>query len=138
MGIVEFLTARYDEDAAAVGLGSEPSNWCDRASGVHYEPARALADIAAHRAIVEWHQNWPGFIEKPSKMVVEDLEPKGENSWGDKVLGMTYRMEREYAWTTQEKYRATFGDEPPTAPTLRMLAAVYRDHPDYDPEWSMD
>lgn len=50
--LTEFLLARIAEDEAACGGGDEPENWCDRATGVHYDPARVLAECEAKRRIV--------------------------------------------------------------------------------------
>ena len=38
-------------------------------------------------------------------------------------------------WLTEQEYVKKFGEAPPTAPMIRTLAAVYKDHPDYRPEW---
>ena len=90
-----------------------------------HDPARVLAECAAKRRIVEWHQNWP---------VLARTEPELEFSQTG-VGDLAARMMQRIAWLTEREYRTRFGDEPPTAPILRMLASVYADHPDYDEAW---
>lgn len=36
-----------------------------------------------------------------------------------------------------KQYRDRFGEEPPTAPILKLLAKVYDTHRDYNPDWSL-
>jgi hypothetical protein len=94
-----------------------------------HDPARVLADCAAKRAIVEWHKAWPVLLSSPAK--VEDVEARR----GDPTA-FVMRAVQQVEWTTQQEYVARFGTEPPTAPMLRHLAAVYSDHLDYRPEWA--
>jgi len=147
--IVEFLTARLDEDeavareAAADSFGGpgEPkwkayrvdqegmSIWSADTKLAAYEyevpvtrhvsrfdPARVLADITAKRAIVAIHQ-----------------PEQGPDTW--------YWLQRRCkgCGSTWHKW---LPDRPPTeigpergCPTLRALASVYADHPDYREEW---
>jgi hypothetical protein len=53
--ITEFLTARLADDERACGGGDDPESWCDRATGVHLGPDRALAELEAKRRIIELH-----------------------------------------------------------------------------------
>jgi hypothetical protein len=85
---------------------------------------RRLAEPEAKRQIVELHKSWPVLVEGPPEMTK-----------ADSLSDMTFRLTRQIAWLTQEEYRKRFGDEPPTTPMLRALAAVYADHPDYREEW---
>lgn len=87
---------------------------------------RVLAECEAKRAIIEWHKNWPVLVETP---------PNFEPTVLDDPQSMTLRMTKQIAWLTQQQYRERFGDEPPTAPMLRHLAAVYADRPGYREEW---
>jgi hypothetical protein len=94
------------------------------------EPApdvRMLAECAAKRAIIKQHEEWPVLVEgKPhTEEVSNDLQ------------SMAYRMTREIAWLTEREYVKRFGVEPPTTPMLRALAAVYKDHADYDEDWAL-
>jgi hypothetical protein len=111
--LVEFLTARLDEDEAvarAVPAYSQRFGFsetfishdgeytqADSAFVDHHDPARVLADVKAKRAIVAEHVN-------------------GE-AWCDFCRG---GLESDWC----------------TCRTLRHLASVYADHPDYDATWT--
>ena len=86
-------------------------------------PRRMLAECAAKRAIVKQHEDWPVLVER-EPTITSDFQ------------SMTFRMSHEMAWLTEREYINRFGIEPPTAPMIRTLASVYKDHPDYDPEWA--
>ena len=90
------------------------------------DPTRVLAECAAKRAIVELHQQWPVFVEKAPTYNDVALD----------VNEMAFRATREILWLTEQEYRKRFGDEPPTTPMMKALAAIYSDHHDYDPEWA--
>lgn len=139
MKITEFLLARITEDEA-VALeaieGYAPDAWDNPASSGNYFPAdiafwdrhtpsRVLTECAAKRAIVTQHESRPVLVERDPLI----------SSGVDVSHGMTFRMSREIAWPTEREYVKRFGVEPPTAPMVRTLAAVYRDHPDYRQEW---
>jgi Family of unknown function (DUF6221) len=132
MDIAEFIRARLDEDEAAaraaagrapgpwVGafkqVTSEPSSaeisivatteWSDTSHHIErWEPARALREVAAKRAILAIHEPLPSVYGEPP------------------VCGACWPQPR-----------------PGTHPlwpcsTVRPLAAVYSDHPDYRAEW---
>ena len=94
-----------------------------RLQRVSLSPERALAELAAKRAIVALHESWPVLVEgKPELEASSDAD-------------MTMRVSQQMAWLTNQEYRKRFGDEPPTAPMLGALAQVYADHPDYREEW---
>lgn len=84
-----------------------------------------LAVCAAHRRIVELHRDWPVLVETEPTFDRDDTDP----------ASMTFRMSKQIAWTTEQKYREQFGDEPPTAPILRALASVYADREGFRAEW---
>lgn len=95
-----------------------------------HDPARVLAECAAKRAIIEWHKSWPVLVETPFEFgssVDSSSDPHR----------ITMQLTRRQMWLTEQEYRVKFGAEPPTAPILRMMAAVYCDHPDYDPDWRL-
>lgn len=101
MTIVEFLTARLDEDEAEVDLGDFVG------SDIGARAAERIdADIAVKRAILGLHQpesesdDRPVCITCATQVVAGDLE----------------------------------GDPYP-CPTVRRLASIYADHPDYRSEW---
>jgi hypothetical protein len=151
--LVEFLTARLDEDEAAATDALTRDHWSydgygefgpfvsgagveteDSVQGqnianylVRVNPWRVLADVKAKRAIVELHESWPVMVQTPPEMTRVDPSD---------VTSMTFRMSQQIAWLTTQEYRARFGDEPPSSPMLRALASVYADHPDYDATWT--
>jgi len=149
MTITEFLLARVAEDEelarAAQGDTSYPQFGDSAAEEVlelarsegataagldhlrEWMPARVLAECEAKRRIIEWHKSWPVLVE--TEPVFEQADPTDVNS-------MTFRLSKQIAWTTDQKYRERFGTEPPTGPILRFMAQPYADHPDYDPEWA--
>lgn len=145
--IIEFLEARIteDEDAATAGISSQedPENgwgYEGRALiphvGIIHEPVQAehitrwhpyrvLAECAAKRAIIAQHQAWPVLAEQAPEYSTSD----------DGLNGISYRVNQQMMWLTEQEYVKKFGEAPPTAPMIRTLAAVYKDHPDYRPEW---
>lgn len=91
-----------------------------------FDPVRILAECAAKRRIIEFHESWPVLVEQ---------QPTFEQALDNSVDGLALRMSQQIAWLTEQEYRHRFGTEPPTAPMLAALAAVYADHPDYRQEW---
>lgn len=155
MTLVEFLEARIsdDEDAARQSAGTEPLYQYPAGQGAHYElimlgvseggcgseeaafmahrfdPARVLAECAAKRRIIEWHvktgeqrSRWDGECCEENRGEIEWL-PEQEISVG--ITGSGQFWVRE-PFATQANLGCT---------TLRMMAAVWSSHPDYDPVW---
>ena len=142
--ITEFLEARISEDEAvarrvadgpgepggrgmwsvAIGVSGNDAKFAHVAS----DPARVLAECAAKQAIIKQHEDWPVLVER---------EPSEIESVAHGLDSITYRMSREIAWLTTKEYVKRFGVEPPTAPMIRALAAVYADHEDYRTEWAL-
>jgi len=91
------------------------------------DPARVLAECAANRKIIAFHESWPTLVQTPAKF---------ERDIDDNLDNYTYRMSQEIAWLTTREYVARFGIDPPTAPMLAALALPDADHPDYMPEWA--
>ncbi|WP_159622685.1 DUF6221 family protein [Ruania rhizosphaerae] len=121
MSIVEFLAARLDQDEAEVGpydpnndegAGPNGIGWAEvGAIGevLMASSSRVLAEVRAHRAIMEEHEPYlgdttSGFGEVPGCWTCDVDQENGIVPSG---------------W----------------CPTLRALAAVYADHPDYDDSW---
>lgn len=158
MNIIEFLRARLDEDeAAASRVGpvayyryEDPPGkrtattrrgtfeFKDAGSMSHAEsdlwehairhtPQRVLREVEAKRAILDLHANWPVLVEGPTQI---------ETANSDSINEFAMHASRRFAWTTEREYTRKFGTQPPTAPMVKALAAVYSDHPDYDPEWA--
>lgn len=121
MTLTEFLLARVAEDEADARLAvrchepGEPWGWDTvPGDGLHiarWDPARVLAECEAKRRIVELHTV-------------------------DGTVRLRSTDEKVYVCRT-----CSLEDEPPSGPmewpcdTLRALAAVYADHPDYRDEW---
>jgi hypothetical protein len=107
--LVSFLTARLDEDEAAA------RGWFDRFPDM---PADELADQAAAGVTDE------GYIHiarhDPARVLREVAAKR-------KILA-------EHAQGWGHPCEAYTGPEFP-CPTLRALAGVWSDHPDYDPAW---
>lgn len=140
--LTEFLRARIAEDEAqaneVVAMARDAAaERPDRTLYAHHDgaiwrpsvsvgAARVLAECEAKRRIIEWHKSWPVLVE---------TQPQFETTDAASPSLMSFKMTQRIAWLTQQEYRARFGDEPPTAPILLMLALPYRDHPDYDEGW---
>lgn len=143
MTITEFLLARITEDEAEAkaavyersistpNAGSDVSLLCwpdASVPAVLVGPERVLRECAAKRAIIKQHEAWPVRVS-------ESVAPSFEATAGTESV--TLRMTQRMAWLTEREYVKRFGVEPPTAPMLRTLAAVYADHPDYEQEWAV-
>lgn len=120
-GIVDFLEARIAEDEAAMELrgdfphsihsydvaGTYNAN-CPDCRGLA-GTARALAECAAKRAIIAEH----------------GIDDSATGDWCETCA----------AW-----WDYALGEGPPAiqhpCPTLKAVAAVYKDHPDYQQEWA--
>jgi hypothetical protein len=137
MTLTEFLLARIAEDEARAhyalsrgggGALEYGGQWYGAIKHAErWEPARALAECAAKRAIITCHESWPVLVEGPIEFGLVD---------GTDPHAIAYRATQQIAWATQAEYRKRFGTEPPTTPMLRALALPYADHPDYRDEWA--
>jgi hypothetical protein len=112
MDLVAFLRARLDEDEAVA------RDWPDEMDVRWYKvptytPARVLREVEAKRAIVDLHQLETAYLESRD----DDYRPIKIPEVQCYICGWVSDLE---GWACQ---------------TLRALAAVYRDHPDYDPAW---
>jgi hypothetical protein len=92
------------------------------------DPARVLAECKAKREIVEWHSNFEGYDE--AECCEERWGPIQLQAPEDRELsaGVTSSggLSMRESFATQEYLGCV---------TLMMLASVYADHPDYQPEW---
>lgn len=118
MTITEFLEARIAEDEAVAreAAGVERGEYFVAAlpnllleQVARFGPARVLAECAAKRAIINEHEI--------------DLE-----------------MRDPYCDSCAEWWKCVLGEGPPMVkypcPTVRAIAAVYKDHPDYQQGWA--
>lgn len=78
--LVAFLLARLAEIERKNRVREEPEDWCDRASGLHFDHAYVTADVASKRALIEvagWLDNYPAplhaFTCRPSTLVLRNL-----------------------------------------------------------------
>lgn len=100
----------------------------DAQHAAHWSPTRVLAECAAKRAIIKQHEAWPVRVS-------ESVAPSFEATAGTEAI--TLRMTQRMVWLTEREYVKRFGVEPPTAPMLLTLAAIYADHPDYQQRWAV-
>ena len=130
MNITEFLEARIGEDEAyAAQAQGEHYGWIDYwrvadtrqgtrtesviyAHAFRFDPERTLAECAAKRAIIAEH-----VAEWGSCATCLDGD---DGACGDpECCGSPSNIMKHYP-----------------CPTVRALAAVYKDHPDYQQEWA--
>jgi hypothetical protein len=123
MTLTEFLAARLDEDEA----DARDDDGSPTPIGM-WDPDRVLAEVAAKRAIVLEHEMMPA---RQSTLGVLRLADGREVS-PYYVDGCCARC------TAWGEYGGPANSETgglDYCPTLRHLAAVYADHPDYDEAW---
>ena len=137
----EFLTLETSEDVGEYGtviIGSWSAysdgdglevSMNDRLHVVTWQPARVLAECKAKRRIVEVHQ-------QSSQEVWLDIP---DSAWSPEEWS-SFRpdyYERDACTCCDDL--ALMANETREWPcrTLRALAAVYRDHPDFNPEWAI-
>jgi Family of unknown function (DUF6221) len=112
--LTAFLAARLDEDEtiarkvqAAIAAGW---NYFDETPTELIDPARALREVAVKRAILVQHGPADGGRDADRCRVCAAITHTGAGQ------------------TDARRFRAP-------CPTLRFLAAIYSDHPDYDQAW---
>lgn len=136
VSIVEFLTARLDEDAARLDRAAEAEAEALRHDGMpdttaqeikdfwldpetETEWPRVLADIAAKRAILDVHKIYvEGKRESPNI--------KYSETWKPDVGCVNCDWDNDCAAIEDNGYPCE---------TVKLLASVYSDHPDYRQEW---
>lgn len=116
MTIIEFLLARIAEDEQrARDKGADAmtgQRWKHAPEDVYQEIQGEILDNARR-----------GLAECAAKRRVVERE-------GERLREQWRRRSDEHRQTFDEWFRAPYGE------TLRDLASVYADHPDYDPEWA--
>ena len=118
MTLAEFLAARLDEDAATARAAGSCDYYDDvdecvpladeRNHMLRQSPARVLREVAAKRAILA---------------MIWQYEAVTDGEWGD-----CHSAEQIAAGKCPDV-------DPDEVDGVRILAAVYSDHPDYQPEW---
>lgn len=121
MDVRDFILARLADRERAIRFRSDAM-------------ARELSrDSQAIRDILDLHNKWVIALETPVK-----FEPEIR---ADELKEMTYpdnihfTASREILFVTEQQYRVRFQKEPPTAPMIRAIAAIWNDHQDYEEEW---
>lgn len=87
-----------------------------------HDPARVLREVEAKRALLARHareERWAGSVGSPS---------------GRFLLSVNCSTCRD--GSCDDDYDATCGYSDDPCIEVRLLGAVYRDHPDYDPAWA--
>jgi uncharacterized protein DUF6221 len=114
----------HPHDVVAVGLWGDIED-ADLAHIVLNDPAYVLADVAAKRAILDLHEQWPVLLERiqPGPVERHTAEHIAPN--------LTAWIE----WTTTQEYRKRFGKEPPTSTIIQAMLQPYADRDDFDPTW---
>lgn len=128
MNIIEFLGARIAEDEERAEYVLKWGDW-----GGLFKPPRVLAECAAKRAIlgehrptiatVEWFDDTTGT---GAAHVCPSCRPEDPTDWNPPI---------GEAGVRPEGFVPSYTLAP--CPTLRALAAVYSDHPDYQQEWAL-
>lgn len=130
-----------------------------------WSPARVLAECQAKRAIIQNESWWDEHQQELAGMTDDELHDRRQHpayeyattegqrkAWDDEDVppeGEGWERNRTasnpQAWErfdyTEEAYWRRLRPEGPRKPppptlALRALAAVYKDHPDFDPAWS--
>ena len=120
--------AIYDGDGQSVvsggRWGGEASIFSDDADAFHmvrHDPARVLREVAAKRAVLEYHRE-----------VTEDHEESWMWSWYNAQNGESQACVG-CGWSGDPDHPRT--DRIEDCPELRAMASVYIGHADYQKEW---
>lgn len=124
-GATWFSCFRQVEGANHAQVADTQSSWYSDHM-VRFDPARIIAECEAKRSIIKQHEDWPVLVEAEPEFGPLDITDGSH---------FAYSMSRKMAWLTECEYVKRFGSEPPTAPMIWTLAAVYSDHPDYQEDW---
>lgn len=151
-GLVEFLLARIAEDEAAARAAS-PGGWtyggvASVDGGMLYDETRTIANlvyeqpdahdgtIVRHLLVPEADANGQHITRHDPSRVLAECEAKRRivemhRADGAPVVDLL-GMEYEFCWTCSDS-----GPDAQAWPcdTIKALAAVYADHPDYRDEW---
>jgi hypothetical protein len=118
--LAAFLTGRLDEDEAVatdqherVWFGPYPETLAEREGWIVIRQDRLLREVAAKRAILAAHR----VVEYPGPYV---------------PVSPTCSI----CITKREGYQEEWDDDDWPCATIRLLAAVYSDHPGYREEWA--
>lgn len=99
-----------------------PGGFSDARHIARHDPGRAIREVEAKRALLARHareERWAGSEGMPS---------------GRFLLSVSCSTCRDGSCDDDYDATCAYSDEP--CIEVRLLGAVYRDHPDYDPSWS--
>lgn len=126
MTIVEFIEARVAE----IEHNVSKHHYFIEVSGQFHTIAREmLAVCQGYRDILELHNNWVVALETPITYET-DLTPNPLS-----IDSYLMKASREVMFLTEQQYRLRFNKVPPTAPMIRAVARIWKDHADYQEEW---
>lgn len=130
MSIEEFLRARIEEEKDVLE-SAESMKWV---TGGEFKALMGF--MKTFERILDWHDKWPVLVERPMRFetpnLFDDYDP------AKYVSAMTYSMTQEIAWMTHKSYVETFGEAPPAAPILRMIAMNWATHADFNDDWKVE
>lgn len=151
MDIAEFLTARCDEEAAALQQiedHSEPwrGRWGIKSGTLYTYNGWCLAALMVTEALSgRWR---PGVLEHivrydPARVLADLAAKQGMLALHRPERDLRIRDGRYVEDPPKcsicfQPYPKRGSAEPWPCPTLRYLAAPYVAHPDYDPAWTVD
>lgn len=134
--IIEFLTARYDEEEAFARAfiadpGSGLDSWGDGAD-LYYEhgacgPERFLADLVVRRTLLAQQTG----LRTPHRHRPWEYESWSKREGAVLHFGGGYTVEGDKAMQLILDYSDPVTD----TPTLRLLVQPYANHPEFDPSW---
>lgn len=124
--LVAFLAARLREDEAAAVAAAQA------AEGGQWNPTRPSEDLdyIAYRTHIARHDPARVLREVESKRkILEHHSPQAQQIWRDqRVVG---EQPPTCGWCSDREE-----DHPWPCPDVLAIAAVWSDHPDYDPAWA--
>jgi hypothetical protein len=134
MTLAEFLTARLDEDEAAAKAASRFNRW-------HVEPW--YSDPAEHKRADVWGNTGAqitgnGALDAEDAIHIARHDPARvlrEAGAKRKILADVIPLIEEMDQQIASEFGIDPEQEDAHLPLLRILAAIYSDHPDYDETW---
>jgi hypothetical protein len=150
--IVEFLTARLNEDKTAIkAMGAEGAGrwWVGQRFDGSLDPegSTVFVDVRRSDGLGYIHLGAPGMLTGPTAMHIARHDPArvlAEVAAKRAILTLHSPENLEYVNTDGDDRTGTIcatcdslvGNWP--CDTLKLLAAVYADHPDYKSAWRVE
>jgi hypothetical protein len=135
-GITAFLTARLGEDEAAAKAVAGRSRFVVVDEDVcryiaRHDPARVLREVEAKRKILALHK----IDSEPETVHILHHDKKWNTGWEE--TKETGRLSYWCAVCDHDRDYGHIGGPNEGCETLRALAAVWSNHPDYNPDWAV-